>query len=186
MGEHVEKSVLLAVHLFDGCDVHEGDDGGHQFLTGRHGGGDGQYINLAVARQHQDAFALLLVAELGLRHDHARGDDAAQLGVLDGESAHEHGPGKTDGDGLSGGYVRCAADDGAQLLLPDVDGADRQVVGVRMRGARGDLPPPEAPGRRRVVGGPRLQHPLHLGPGQREPGGKLLSVERDGDVIAEP
>ena len=58
--------------------------------------------DLPVGRQHDDAGALLLVAELLLAHHHAVALDAAQVGLLELEAVLEHGAAHRHGDHVAG------------------------------------------------------------------------------------
>ena len=62
-------------------------------------------------REHGDAGALLLVAELLLAHDHAVALDAAQVGLLELEAVLEHGAAERDRHRVAGLEVVRAADD---------------------------------------------------------------------------
>ena len=91
-----------------------------------------------LAREEQEAGVFAAEAEFVGRAEHAVGSLAANLRLLDLEVAGQHGTGKRDRHAVARIAVVRAADDGAHAAVScaDVDGADRELVGVGMLGAR--------------------------------------------------
>ena len=141
-----------------------------------------------LVRQHDDARALLLVAELLLAHHHAVALDAAQVGLLELEAVLEHGAAERDGDGVAGLEVAGAADDlpHAAVGLPHLHGAEAELVGVGVLLLGEHLADDEAA---EVLGVARSADPvdaLHLGARHGEDLGHLLDRAVPGDVLLDP
>ena len=70
--------------------------------------------------------------ELALREDHPVRDLAAQLGALELRPAGQDGSGQRDRHRRAGAEVPRAADDLPRLVLPHVDAAELEPVGIRV------------------------------------------------------
>ena len=157
----------LAGHTTDGETV--GAVGGDLHL--QHPVGEGEVrgergSSLPVAGQLHGALALGRQPQLGLRHDHARRLDTAQLGIPDLHAVGHGAARKHDAHSLAGRDVGSSAHDGARLRLAYVDDAHRQLVGVGMALTIENLADHEAT---EVVALGRHTHqrdPLDLGPGE--------------------
>ena len=141
-----------------------------------------------VTRQHGDAGALLLVAELLLAHDHAVALDAAQVGLLELEAVLEHGAAERDRHGVARLEVVRAADDlpHAAVGLPHLDGAEVELVGVGVLLLGQHLADDEAAEVLRVARRADPVDALHLGAGHGEDLGHLLDRAVPGDVLLDP
>ena len=120
---------------------------------------------LPLVGQHHGAGALGGQTDLGLGHDHPRGADPAQLGLLDAGAVGHDAARQDHGHGLAGGHVGRSAHDGARRLFAHVHQADRQLVGVGMALALEDLADHEVL-QVLAAGDAGLGHPLHLGAGE--------------------
>ncbi len=141
-----------------------------------------------LAREHRDARALVLVAELLLAHDHAVALDPAQVGLLQSEAALEHGSAERDRDHVPGDEVVCAADDlaHAAVPLPHVDGAQVEPVGVGVLLLGEDPADHEAAQVVRLARGADPVDTLHLGAAHGQDLGHLLDRALPGDVLLDP
>ena len=137
-------------------------------------------IDPEVAENH-DPLVVVAELELVLREDHSGGFDAAQLGLAELLAARHGRAREGDGDGLTRGDVRRAADD-RPLAVAGVHGADGQPVGVRVLLGGDDAADDEALGRRRAD----RAHAFHLDGPHREQVGDLLGRQAGIAVLAQP
>ena len=87
--------------------------------------------------QDHDAGALAFgQAEFGFRADHAFGNLAADLALLDGQPARERDADHGHGHKLAGGDVGRAANDGQRRAAADIHRAAGKMVGIGMVLAR--------------------------------------------------
>ena len=84
------------------------------------------------AGEDEDAAVVVAQLELALREDHPVGDLAAQLGALELRPARQDGARQGDRDRGAGAEVPRAADDLPRLVLPHVDAAELEPVGIRV------------------------------------------------------
>ena len=93
-------------------------------------GGQGLAHGAGFGQDH-DAGALALgQAEFGFRADHALGNLAANLALLDGQAARQRDADRGHGHELAGGDVGRAADDGQRCGAADVHRAAGKMVGI--------------------------------------------------------
>ena len=142
-----------------------------------------------IRRQLEDALVLVGEPQLALGQHHPRGLDAANARGLEGRGlaaarVDQRGALAREGDALSGGDVRRAADDGVRLARAVLDRREDEAVGVGVRIDREHL------GDRHELAIPAADalDALDLRRGHRQPLRERLDVEvvREVDVVAQP
>ena len=138
--------------------------------------------------EREQAFVVVGELELARRAQHAAALDAADLADLDPERLarallrrRQLGADQRARRLHAGAHVGRAADDGERLGRADVDLADAQAIGVRVRRDRQHLGDDDAAERRRD----RAQV-LDLEPGHRQPLGELGRADRRIAELAQP
>ena len=92
-----------------------------------------------VVREDHDPGVVLADPDLVLGEDHSVGDHAPELRLGEHGAVGHRGARAGDGDRLTSGHIRRAADDRPRGPRPVLHLADREPVGVRMRLGRDDL-----------------------------------------------
>ena len=156
-------------------------------LEHEHIGGEREHIRelvtgLEEAIEHHDAVVLGPDRKLVLGQNHPLGLDPAQLGRLQLGPVGHHRSGPRDRDRVSGAYVRRAADDLRRLAIADVDPAEAEAVGVRVR-ARLEHPTHNEPLERAHA---VVLDALDLGPGHGQALGERARVFRRSAVVVKP
>ena len=136
--------------------------------------------------EDEDAAVVGAELQLALREDHPVGDLAAQLRLLEPVPVGEHGARKRHGDGCARPEVPGPADDLARLALPDVDPAELQPVGVRVRLGRDDTADDEAAEVGAVIGHADVDDLLDLERRDGETSGDLRDGGGRVDELTEP
>ena len=138
--------------------------------------------------EDEDALVFVGEAEFALRADHAGGLDAADLGFLElagcavAVGVDQFRALQGEGDGLAGGDVGCAADDGLGGVAAVVDGGEAEAVGVGVGLQGEDATDADAV----APAGAGAFDVLDFGTGHGEAVGELLDGEGDVDVVGEP
>ena len=134
-----------------------------------------------VVWQHHDAIAVVAETEFDLGADHALGGDAAQLRLADLRAIRQLTARQDDGNGLAGGDIRGATDDGARFGLTGIDTAHREAVGIGVGLALEHLADDDT-GQRRS----QILDTLCLEAGHGQALDKLLHTPVDVDILAQP
>jgi hypothetical protein len=134
------------------------------------------------ALEDQEPGVVVAQPELAGRAHHAVRELAADLRLLDPEVAGQDGAGERHRHAVADLVVLGAADDRLHARGPQVDRADRELVGVRVLGAGQDLADHDG-GERRGAG---RRHVLHLEAEEGDGAGQFRHRRVERHVVLDP